>query len=391
MKIGHVEIEVQQYGDGRWGFDDYSAGPRKMVRLWNKQKAEQRATDVAVLLTNGRSDLLQIDAAELAEFRQWKSACNSSPSFADARSEFIELKSRRSSRHVISLERDLKLFEAFIGATIPIGTVTALDIQRFLSSRDVSERRKFNLRAEMIALFRWARRMSYLPDRTTEAEKVEPIEKLPGKPNVLSPDQLRVMLDNVLEAYLPWLAIGAFAGIRTEEIAPDRKSKKSPLMWEDFDWRHKVIIIREETSKTKHEREVPILPNLLQWLGPYRNCKGPVMGDCPRQPNDRETARLGKLIGGWKHNCLRDSFCSYRARMTQNVPQVSYEMGNSIAMVKRSYHRRQPIRTARIWFNIRPVKSANVLPFAQKKVSEKYQKSDFLQPLRASNKETLPR
>lgn len=373
MKIGHVEIQVQQYGDGRWGFDDYSKGPRKMVRLLTKQKALSRATDVAVLMANGRGDLLQVDAGELAEFRQWKNACTSSPSFADARTEFIALKSRRSSRHVISLERDLKLLENFIGPSVAIGTVTALDIQRFLSSRNVSERRKFNLRAETIALFRWARRMSYLPDRTTEAEKVEPIEKLPGKPNVLTAAQLQIMLDNVLEAYLPWLVIGAFAGIRTEEIAPDRKSKKSPLMWEDFDWRHKVIIIREETSKTKHEREVPILPNLAQWLVPYRNSKGPVMGDCPRQPNDRETARLGKLIGGWKHNCLRDSYCSYRTRILQDVPRTSYEMGNSIQMVKRSYHRRQPIRAAREWFNIKPAKDPKVIAFKRaiaKKVSE---------------------
>jgi integrase len=363
MKLGHIEVRVRQYGDGRWGFDDYSQGQRKMVRCRTKQKATARATDVAVLLANGRNDLLEVDAAELAEFRAWKSLRKESPTIADACAEFIALKNRRSSRHVISLERDLRLFVNFVGISHTIGAITALDIQRFLTSRDVSERRKFNLRAEIIALFRWARRMSYLPDRTTEAEKVEPIEKLPGKPNVLSPDQLRTMLDNVLEAYLPWLVIGAFAGIRTEEIAPDRKSKKSPLMWEDFDWRHKIIVIREETSKTKHEREVPILPNLAQWLTPYRNAKGPVMGNCPRQPNDRETARLGKLIGGWKHNCLRDSYCSYRTRILQNVPAVSYELGNSIQMVQRSYHRRQPVRAARQWFNIKPVKDSKVVAF----------------------------
>src|SRR4030095_8839588 len=220
-----------------------------------------------------------------------------------------------------------------------------------------------NLRVAVISLFRWARRMSYLPDRTTEAEKVEPIELVPGQPNIISPEQMRTLWANVRAEYLPWLCVAAFAGVRSEEIAPDHKSKKSPLMWEDFDWKHKVIIVRAETAKTKHEREVPLLPNLAKWLAPWRNAKGPVIGDCTRQPNDRETARLGALIGGWKHNCLRDSFCSYRARITQNVPQVSYEMGNSIAMVKRSYHRRQPIRAARQWFNIRPVKDSKVVAF----------------------------
>jgi integrase len=364
MKIGHVQVKVQQYGDGRWGFDDYSQGPRKMVRLWNKHKAEQRAADIAVLMSNSRGDLLQIDPAELAEFRKWKAARAESPALADACSEFIALKAQKSSLHRKSIEGNLRLFENFIGGHRAIATIMALDIQRFISSRDVGQRRKFNLRVSVISLFRWARRMSYVPDRTTEAEKVEPIELVPGQVNIITPDQMRTLLDNVRPEYLPWLCVAAFAGIRSEEIAPDPTSKKSPLMWEDFDWRNKVIVVRAETAKTKHEREVPIPANLAQWLAPWRNAKGPVIG-AAAQPSKRETARIGAFIGGWKHNALRDSFCSYRARMTQNVPQVSYEMGNSIAMVKRSYHRRQPIRAARRWFNIKPVKDAKVLAFSR--------------------------
>jgi integrase len=204
--------------------------------------------------------------------------------------------------------------------------------------------------------------MSYLPDRTTEAEKVEPIELVPGQVSIIAPDQMRTLLANVRPEYLPWLCVAAFAGIRSEEIAPDPTSKKSPLMWDDFDWKHKVIVVRAETAKTKHEREVPISANLAKWLAPWRHAKGPVIGDAA-QPSKRETARLGVSIGGWKHNALRDSYCSYRARITQNVPQVSYEMGNSIAMVKRSYHRRQPIRAARAWFNIAPAKDSKVIAF----------------------------
>jgi integrase len=355
-------VKVRKYRDGRWGFDDYSKGERRMVRCRTKQKAQDRATDVAVLLANGRGDLLGIDAVELQEFRRWKSACKVSPSIADMCAEFIALKSSKSSRHLQSLEHDLKLFENFIGTNRPIGEITAPEIQRFLDSRDVGMRRKFNLRAGIVSLFRWARRMSYLPDRTTEAERVEPIEKTPGEANILLPAQMCILLDNVRDDYLPWLCVAAFAGVRSEEIAPDPKSKKSPLRWEDFDWQNQVIIVRVQTSKTREEREVPILPNLAQWLSGYRNAKGPVC--VAEQPSRRETSRLGQFIGGWKHNALRDSFCSYRAAITQNVPQVSYEMGNSIAMVKRSYHKRQPIRAAQEWFEIQPTEDAKMVAFA---------------------------
>ena len=214
MRIGHISITVRQYADGRWGFDDRSSGQRKMVRLLSKQKAEQRATDLAVLMANGRGDLLQTNAAELAQFRQWKAEAKDSPTLADACAEFIALKKGKSSRHLRSLTSDLALFETFIGSTQPIGAIKALDIQRFISSRDVGQRRQFNLRVAVVSLFRWARRMSYLPDRTTEAERVEPIEKMPGQANVLTPDQMQTLLDNVRAEYLPWLVMAAFAGVR---------------------------------------------------------------------------------------------------------------------------------------------------------------------------------
>ena len=62
MKIGDIGIKVRRYADGRWGFDDYSQGKRVMVRLWNKQKAEARATDILVWLANKhvRPDLIEV-------------------------------------------------------------------------------------------------------------------------------------------------------------------------------------------------------------------------------------------------------------------------------------------------------------------------------------------
>jgi hypothetical protein len=92
MKIGHVEIRVRQYADGRWGFDDYSNGPRKKIRRKTKQKAEKRATDVAVLMANGRGDLLNIDRDELSEFRRWKKSQQDSRPLSEVLAQFFELK-----------------------------------------------------------------------------------------------------------------------------------------------------------------------------------------------------------------------------------------------------------------------------------------------------------
>jgi hypothetical protein len=143
-----------------------------MVRCKTKERALARAIDIDVFMANGRVDLLQSTASELAEFRAWKAAASKhSLGIVDACAEFVALKAQKSNRYQQSLERDLALFEQFVGPTKAIGTITALDIQHFLDSRDVGQRRKFNLRVSIVSLFRWARRMSYLSDRTTEAEK----------------------------------------------------------------------------------------------------------------------------------------------------------------------------------------------------------------------------
>ena len=75
MRIGHVHVQRPAVRDGRWGFDDYSQGQRQHGALPHQSKSVARATDLAVLLANGRGDLLQINAGELAEFRQWKAEC----------------------------------------------------------------------------------------------------------------------------------------------------------------------------------------------------------------------------------------------------------------------------------------------------------------------------
>ena len=203
MRLGHIEkIQVRQYADGRWGFDDYTRGSRHKIRRRTKHRAVSRAIEIEVFLQNGRKDLLGIDPFELAEFRRWKSAKNSSRTTSEIISEFLQLKRNKGSRTVRSLTGDLRLFESFVDGTTPIAAVTAPQIQRFIDSRGVGERRKFNLRAATVSLFRWARRMSYLdPDRATEADKVERIERRPGKANILTPEQMRILLDHVQDQF----------------------------------------------------------------------------------------------------------------------------------------------------------------------------------------------
>lgn len=218
---------VCHYGD-RWGFDDYfTTGKRIQVRRLTKASAQSAHSDLFVLIANGRRDLAGIDPMELAQFRKWKSSRSAiSISLGEAIDAFLKSKENKSSRHYEGLRRDLDLLRARLGTNRNVGEIETNELQSFIDNRGVGERRRFNLRSELVSFFRWLRTKSYLSEGKTAADKLDVIEKHPGRVQVLSVEQMRTLLSNVREEFWPWLVIGAFAGIRSEEIAPDPKSKK---------------------------------------------------------------------------------------------------------------------------------------------------------------------
>ncbi len=61
--------------------------------------------------------------------------------------------------------------------------------------------------------------------------------------------------------YLPSLAIGAFAGLRSAEI--------ERLGWQDIDFASRHIVVSASNAKTASRRIVPLCDNLAEWLRPY--------------------------------------------------------------------------------------------------------------------------
>lgn len=367
MRRENLITPIRQYinrqtGSVRWGFDDYfTTGERIQIRRHSKSDAQKAHIDLQVLIANGRKDLAGIDAVELAAFRTWRDSRRVTISISTAIAEFMASKSQCSNRHTYGLERDLNLLIEEFG-NIQVGELNRQHLQALINNHASGSRRRFNIRAAIVSFFRWMRSREYLPDGITEADRLDKIDRGQGDVHVLTPAQMQTLLDNVRFEFLPWLVIGGFAGIRSEEIAPDPKSKKSPLMWEDFKWTRKLIDLRRETAKTGKKRRpqrrlIPIQDNLFEWLRPWHNATGRV---CAVRPTQYETARLGKFIGGkWPHNCLRDSYGSYWAAIHKNLPELAYQMGNSVQMIEQSYHERQEEHDALAYFSIMPTESSH--------------------------------
>jgi integrase len=192
-----------------------------------------------------------------------------------------------------------------------------------------------------------------------------------GAIEIFTPAELRELLATASVDMIPFLTIGAFAGVRHAEI--------QRLDWKDVRFDAGIIEIHAGNAKTATRRTVPILPNLRAWLElalsklPEEQRKsGPV---CPfANVTDQIVSLLTKINHkradgtpdgqevkelNWKHNGLRHSFISYRVAAIKNVAQAALEAGNSPAMIFSNYRELVTPRDARGWFAIRPESTSN--------------------------------
>src|SRR5439155_5243916 len=167
---------------------------------------------------------------------------------------------------------------------------------------------------------------------------------------------------------VPWLSIGGFAGLRSAEIAR--------LDWCDVNLQERHITVAAGKAKTGSRRVVPISDNLFTWLEPHAQPEGPVnvfaswwneVAEIAGAVNAARKKAGKKANFVWHHNGLRHSFCSYRVALTSDVAKVSYEAGNSPAMIHKHYKALVNEKTAKEWFAIMPDAKANVvaMPKAQ--------------------------
>lgn len=289
------------------------------------------------------------------EFIVWKARERPRVALRDAEKEFLAAKraaAGASPHNLDNLARNTAKLPSMI-----LCDITPADLPKLTGA----PRTRANVRAAWVTFFRWCRSRRYLPwGEPTAPELLDRPRVVRGIPETWSPQELRVLLANVRPAYLPWLALAAFAGFRTEEICPQQRSDKSPLAWEDIHWDRQIIIVRPETSKTGHRRVVPIMPALEAWLRPVAGAGrvGPRTHPSVRTTvgSDPEVRRLGALVGGWRRNALRHSFISYRAAMV-GLAQTAMEAGNSESEAKRSYNDAKSAAEAEEWFGMFPAGS----------------------------------
>ncbi len=266
-------------------------------------------------------DMPMLDAIKYAVSKQPRR--RAAKLISDAIAEYLTTKAQDdvSPHHLTDLTTRLNRFGRDISGDI--SSLTGTDLDKWLRALpDIGPRSRNNYRSCLSSFFSFCKQRDYLAKDWAELDVVQVARARIGKIHIWTPDELSRLLTGANDASVElYLLLGAFAGIRTQEIFR--------LKFENILWDSKYISVNAEMSKVNDRRLVPIQPNLLEWLLRYRTSKGPIISEYPDTNFlTRAAKRAAALLGiDWKHNALRHSYASYRLAATQDAPRVAEEMG----------------------------------------------------------------
>jgi len=278
----------------------------------------------------------------------------------DVAAQFLASRTKlgRSGKHLSSLRRLFARFgESFPGERL--ADLTSAQVEDWLHELGVGPVTVNTYRSLLHSLFEFGVRRKFCPENPVKA--VERMTVKAEEVGILTPAQLRKLLDVSCDDVRATIALGAFAGIRPEEIAR--------LTWEEISLEKGLITIAAAKSKTAQHRYVKILPCLDAWLRPLiatgliqkhnfrrRYDETRRLAGFALRGNRRKRHRENGSLVPWPHNALRHSFASYHLAKFQNAPALALELGHqSNALIFSNYRRRVSESEATEYFNLMPL------------------------------------
>ena len=449
LTITRYSVSVKIYHTPRQDHHDgftlsyYQDDTRKRVFFASFEAALQEAEDVTKLLGSKNSDVLELRSADRASYQRARELLDplsvslevAAAQYAHARnllgdvplSTVVEFYLRRHpSKIELKLVKDVvaeflaakeadgcgdrylqclkyclnKFAQRFQGS---ISTVVGGEVDAWLRGSGLSPRTRNNIRTSLHTLFKFAEGRRYLAKDHDELDSVAVVNDLEGDIEVFTVAELTEILSCASDRLIPFLVLGAFAGIRHAEI--------QRLEWKDLRFDDASIEIGAAKAKTASRRMVPMTPNLREWLINYRQPAGLVVTHsnvafelhmiakwanqlrraawasakgiteaqlqqteaqakeaatrrkfksklrsqkCEVPPGAETAAIEGWEPFAWKHNALRHSFISYRVANIQDTAKVALEAGNRPQMIFRHYRELVRSAEAQAWFAITP-------------------------------------
>lgn len=230
-----------------------------------------------------------------------------------------------------------------------ISAITVEDVESFLS-RYLNERTRCNERTTLISLFRFAQRRGYLPmNQFTAPEQTTRPKYYAPEPAILTPWELTQLIAAARPRFLPHLILGAFCGIRTNEI--------QRMTWENWNPDECCFILGSSITKTSRRRVIETEPMVAEWVNYLLPKTGGL--NVPIVPRgkivQKEIYRTARRAGvPWKYNGLRHSYASYHLALHRNAARTSRNCGHSITILEGTYYQNVTQSAAAAWFSLTP-------------------------------------
>ena len=270
---------------------------------------------------------------------------------------------RASARYLSDLRSRLTQFAKSFDDK-PVAEITTADVDQWLrgltdsqTGNPLAGTTRNNFRRVLVVAFNFAQNRGYcVANPAAKSAKAKVIDAAAG---ILTVDELSRMLTNTPAELIPFVAIGAFAGLRRAEL--------ERLDWNEIDLTEALIEVTASKAKSARRRFVKIQPNLLRWLTPYAQPFGPVTPAGHRKLLERARAAAGIRL--WPNNALRHSFASYYLAHFKRAgaAELALEMGHTNANLVFQHYRQlvKPNEAKRYWALIPAAKATNVVPLTK--------------------------
>ena len=396
VRDGSISLPIYEYSDGRFCVDAVLGGNRKRITRTSLEAAKTEARRLLAQISTGRQTEGFLSIAEAEDYRLAKEKVRPhGVSLLTAIEEWISLRTKVgklipkpvpeiveelltakelegvSKRHLEDRRSRLHRFaDDFQGR---IDHITAAEMDRWLNEKKISTRTKNNYRGAIQQLFRFAQSRRYLSrDERLATDDIPELRVKEGAIEIYTPHQLALLLAQSPTNLISFFALGAFAGLRTQEIMR--------VEWSDIRFTQDVIEVAAAKAKTASRRLVPICAALHEWLEPLKKASGHVMDFRSYTPFERARVRFcdsgiqvrdRRVKFEWKTNALRHSYATYRLADVRDAARVALEMGNSPSMLFRNYRELVTEQQAHEWFALTPAQvkaphAISVLPAASR-------------------------